>query len=76
MSDIMGLFAPKPVVIVAGREDPIFPFSATLKAFKDLQKIYRAFGASKRCHLVIGEGGHRFYAEQAWPVLLAEMRKV
>ncbi len=39
MSDIMGLFAPKPVVIVAGQDDDI--------------------------HFVVGQGGHRFYAEDA-----------
>jgi hypothetical protein len=74
MSDIMGLFAPKPVVIVAGKEDPIFPIAATRRAFKALQRIYEAWGAKGRCHLVIGAEGHRFYADDAWPVLLKEMK--
>jgi dienelactone hydrolase len=69
MADIMGLFAPKPLVIVAGEEDEIFPIGATRSAFADLQVIYSAAGAADRCHLVIGKGGHRFYADQAWPVL-------
>ncbi len=74
MSDIMGLFAPRPVVIVAGREDPIFPVRAVRKAFRDLKSIYRAAGAADRCHLVIGGEGHRFYADQAWPLMLKEIR--
>lgn len=69
MSDIAGLIAPRPVVIVAGRHDPSFPVSATRKAFRDLQGIYSAAGASGRCRLVVGNEGHRFYADQAWPVL-------
>jgi dienelactone hydrolase len=73
MSDIMGLFAPKPVVLVAGREDPIFPIAATQRAFKALKRIYDACGAKAHCHLVIGNGGHRFYAEDAWPVMMKEM---
>lgn len=73
MADILGLFAPKPVVIVAGEEDYIFPISGTRKAFADLQGIYRAAGAEDRCYLVVGAGGHRFYAEDAWPVLLSAM---
>lgn len=67
MSDLLGLFAPKPVVVVAGRRDPIFPFPATQRAFRDLQKIYRAAGAGGHCRLVVGPGGHRFYADLAWP---------
>lgn len=73
MADVMGLFAPKPVVIVAGKEDTIFPIGATRKAFRQLRKIYAAFGAEKHCHLVVGSGGHRFYADDAWPVMFKEM---
>ncbi|MBI5724808.1 MAG: acetylxylan esterase [Planctomycetes bacterium] len=76
MSDIMGLFAPKPVVIVAGRTDDIFPIGATRAAFSDLRRIYKAAGAQNRCHLVVGGGGHRFYADDAWPVMLNEIGKL
>ncbi len=74
MADVMGLFAPRPVVIVAGRDDPIFPIRATRRAFKRLKAIYRAAGAEDRCHLVVGEGGHRFYAAKAWPKMLKELK--
>lgn len=73
MSDVAGLFAPKPMVIVAGKEDEIFPIKATRKAFRDLQRIYTASGAKNRCHLIVGSGGHRFYASDAWPVMLQEI---
>lgn len=76
MSDVMSLFAPKPVVIVAGKTDDIFPIGAVRKAFADLRKIYKAAGASSRCHLVEGEGGHRFYAADAWPVMLGEIEQL
>lgn len=76
MSDIMGLFAPKPVVLVAGKDDPIFPIRATRQAFRDLQQIYDASGSKSRCHLVVGSGGHRFYADDAWPVLLRELEQL
>ena len=74
MADVMGLFAPRPVVLVCGADDPIFPVDATQRAFSDLQKIYRAAGAADRCHLVVGAGGHRFYADDAWPVMLRELQ--
>ena len=73
MADVMGLFAPNPVVLVAGKQDDIFPISATRKAFNDLKVIYEAAGAPESCHLVIGPGGHRFYAAQAWPLMLDEL---
>jgi len=74
MADVMGLFAPKPVVIVSGRKDPIFPFAGVQKAFRQLRKIYRAAGAAKHCHLVVGNEGHRFYARAAWEKMLRELR--
>jgi len=73
MGDVMGLFAPRPVVIVAGKEDSIFPLCGVLKEFRHLRKIYRAMGAERHCHLVVGAGGHRFYADDAWPVMLEEL---
>lgn len=76
MPDVMGLFAPKPVVIVAGEEDPIFPIKATRRAFRDLRRIYDSCGAKDRCHLVVGKGGHRFYANDAWPVMLKEIKRL
>ncbi len=76
MSDIMGLFAPKPVVLVHGKDDPIFPIAATRRAFRELQRIYAAAGAKDRCHLVVGNEGHRFYADQAWPVMLKEIKRL
>jgi dienelactone hydrolase len=73
MADVMGLFAPRPLVLVAGRTDPIFPLPGVRKAFRALKKIYAAAGAAGRCHLVVGPEGHRFYAELAWPKMLKEI---
>jgi dienelactone hydrolase len=70
MSDIAGLIAPRPVVMVNGSTDAIFPIAAARRAFRDLKTIYRAAGAADRCRHVIAEGGHRFYADAAWPVMM------
>jgi len=67
MSDVMGLFAPKPLVIVAGKHDDIFPIHAVRSQFRLLQKIYAAAGAPDNCKLVVGDGDHRFYADLSWP---------
>lgn len=68
--DVAGLFAPKPMVVVAGKEDQIFPVDAVRDAFAQIQRIYRAAGAPDNCKLVIGDEGHRFYADQAWGEML------
>lgn len=69
MADVMGLFAPKPVVIVNGKKDDIFPIGAAKKEFRRLKAIYKALGAETQCRHVIGAEGHRFYADDAWPVM-------
>lgn len=66
MGDLAGLIAPRPLIVVAGREDPIFPFHAVEKTLTTIQAIYAAAGAPEKCRLVVGEGGHRFYADAAW----------
>lgn len=69
MGDVLGLFAPRPLVVVAGEKDEIFPVHAVKSEFQRLKEIYKAAGAEDKCHLVIGAEGHRFYADDAWPVL-------
>jgi dienelactone hydrolase len=68
MGDLAGLLAPRPLVIVAGDEDDIFPLHGVQEAFATISAIYEAAGVPDRCRLVVGRGGHRFYPEEAWPV--------
>ena len=75
MADVVGLFAPRPVVVVAGRDDPIFPVAATRRQFRQLKSIYKAAGAADRCQLIVGPEGHRFYADLAWPKMLRQMER-
>ena len=69
-ADVAGLIAPRPIVLVNGRFDPIFPLAEAERQFARLQKIYAAAGAPDNCRLVVGEGEHRFYAEAAWNAML------
>lgn len=71
MDDLAGLIAPRPLVIVAGRHDDIFPIGAVKRAFSSAQNLYAAAGALDSIRLLVGEGGHRFYADDAWPVMKA-----
>ena len=68
MQDLACLLAPKKLVIVNGAKDTIFPLEAAKKAFETVKKIYAAAGVPDNCAHVIGAEGHRFYADDAWPV--------
>lgn len=66
MPDLAMLIAPRPLVIVNGQKDGIFPIDTAKKAFSIVKDIYKKAGADC-CYHVIGESGHRFYADLAWP---------
>lgn len=64
--DVLGLFAPRPAIIVAGKSDELFPLSGVRRAFRQARRVWRAHGAAKNLTLLVGPGGHRFYADLAW----------
>ena len=68
MGEIAALIAPRAYVQVNGRDDDIFLLDGAREAFDGAKRVYEALGAKNRCALVVGEGGHRFYADDAWPV--------
>ena len=69
MGDLALLIAPKKLVVVCGRHDDIFPLEGVREEFAIMQKLYAASGAADACALVVGAEGHRFYADDAWPVM-------
>ena len=68
MGETAGLSAPRPMVIVSGLKDDIFPVEEAKEQFTVAQKLYTACGAEDKVRHVIGPEGHRFYADLAWPV--------
>jgi len=67
LADIACLIAPRPLVIVAGESDTIFPIAGVHEAYGQIREIYSAAGGADRCRLVVGSGGHQFYARESWP---------
>jgi hypothetical protein len=63
-----GLIAPRPLVIVTGRTDPIFPLQGVEDVYKTIKNIYTMENAPENVRLVIGNGPHRFNVNDAWPV--------
>lgn len=69
MSDLMAMAYPKYYVQVCGTADEIFPIAGAEEVFRKGREVYAQLGAAERCALIKGEGGHRFYAAQTWPIV-------
>lgn len=66
IGDLAGLIAPRPIIVVAGKEDIAFPLEGVQDAYATIERIYAAAGVPQNCRLIVGEAGHRFYADLAW----------
>lgn len=75
MGDIGCLIAPRKLIVVCGKEDFIFPVEGVKKSFDIIKSAYASIGKEDICHLVIGDGGHQFYPDQAWPIAHSIMDK-
>lgn len=69
MGDMAGLIAPRKYVQVNGQVDNIFLIDGAKECYEMAKQLYKAAGAEDNCRLVVGEGGHRFYTDDAWPVM-------
>ena len=67
--DLAGLISPRPLLIIAGGLDPIFPLAGVRVAYERVREIYQAAGADDRLELFVGGEGHRYYAERVWGFL-------
>jgi dienelactone hydrolase len=66
MYDIAGLLAPRPLLIIAGEHDPIFPLAGVKLAYEKVQQMYAAAGAPDQVELYIGPEDHRYYKARVW----------
>ena len=69
MNDLMAMAFPKYFIQVSGIEDPIFPLFGAELVFEKGKQAYESLSKGERCTLVKGNGGHRFYADDAWPIV-------
>lgn len=66
MYDVAALIAPRPILVVHGVDDRIYPIEGTRYAFSQLQEVYAHLNAAERCELYEGNGGHRYFKERVW----------
>lgn len=58
MADVVGLYAPRPVLLINGIDDPIFPIDGARKEYARLKKVYEVLGQPKNVDADFFEGGH------------------
>ncbi|MFP3904572.1 MAG: alpha/beta hydrolase family protein [Armatimonadota bacterium] len=66
-SDVVGLIAPRHLLVVHGSEDPLFSAEEVDRAVAQVRDIYEAAGVPERFEHRRGPEGHRFYADLMWP---------
>lgn len=69
MGDLIAMACPKYYVQVNGAQDTIFPLSGAKECFEQGKAAYERMGYPNRMTHVIGEQGHRFYADEAWKIV-------
>ncbi len=74
MSDLMAMAYPKYFIQVSGIEDKIFPIDTAVEVFEKGKAAYLSEGKESYCTLIKGNGGHRFYADDAWPFVHKYLR--
>lgn len=74
MPDLIGLIAPRPLFIEAGRDDRLFPLHGTEKALATLKRVYQAAGAPASLDAHVFPGGHEVCGEQAFPWLGRQLK--
>ena len=65
MADVGALIAPRPLLIEAGTEDPIFPLPGVHDAYDKLAQVYAMLGESERLALDVFEGEHQWHGTVA-----------
>ncbi len=58
MRDIAALIAPRPLLIISGKSDPIFPIKATRQAYSELKEVYDLLDAGRNLEKDFFDGPH------------------
>lgn len=66
MADLIGLIAPRPLLIEAGSEDRVFPLEGAKLAYTVLEQIYTAAEAKEKLAADFFTGGHEISGQVAY----------
>jgi dienelactone hydrolase len=75
MSDIVGLIAPRPMLVEAGSLDPIFPIDSVKASVRRAKKVYKVFDAEAQVGTDYFEGKHQISGRRAYDFLMEKLGK-
>jgi dienelactone hydrolase len=67
--DLVGLIAPRPMLVEAGTRDPIFPLQGVEEAVARARQVYELFGAQDQLETDYFEGRHQISGARAYDFL-------
>ena len=73
MSDIVGLIAPRPMLVEAGSLDPIFPIKSVKQSVLRAKKVYKVFRAESQVQTDYFEGKHQISGKRAYDFLMEKL---
>ncbi|MBN1219609.1 MAG: dienelactone hydrolase family protein [Anaerolineae bacterium] len=74
MYDLVGLIAPRPILIEAGSHDPIFPLEAVKRSVDIARnRVYRIFGCPEQVETDYFEGRHQINGVRAYDFLMEKL---
>ena len=74
MQDLVCLIAPRTLLVIAGKEDKIFPIDGVRNGYKIVEKIYKKSGESGKCKLVETPKGHWWCEDIVWGAINEEVK--
>ena len=73
MYDLVGLIAPRPLLIESGSYDTIFPVKAVRSSYEIAKQVYQVFGKPENLEADFFEGRHEIHGERAYPFLTSKL---
>lgn len=71
--DLVGLLAPRPMLVEAGTHDPIFPLRGVEEAVARARQVYALFGAEDQVETDYFEGRHQISGTRAYDFLMEKL---
>ena len=66
MGGICQLIAPKKLVVISGKNDPIFPAKGAKDSVDIAKTAFREYQEENRIIHIIADGAHKFYPNEVW----------
>ena len=73
ITDLVGLIAPRPMLVESGSYDPIFPMSKVKTSVRKAKQVYSVFGAADAVKTDYFEGRHQISGRLAYDFLAGEL---